>query len=210
MADEQGEGGKAPIPYDRFQQVVAEKNALNERVGALEKEARTYQERAATADTLAKQIEQIKAEHSKAASAWDRQRALIGAGIVDDEGIELADYYYGKVPEKDRPAMGDWIKAMREAPDKAPKALRTWLDTGPNTEPDDIDPDIEDKAPPKRETRPPRTQRTADPSGTQGARHTPTAEQVRAAREKAQKTGDWADFNRLAGFKPPGQKQDAK
>jgi hypothetical protein len=208
MADEQGEGGKAPIPYDRFQQVVAEKNALNERVGALEKEARTYQERAATADTLAKQLEEARTKHAADASAWDRQRALMGAGITDPDDVELADYYYSKAPDKDRPAMGDWIKGFRDDPNKAPKALRPLFATASDTEADE--PDAEVEALPNRETRPPRTQRTADPSGTQGARHTPTAEQVRAAREKAQKTGDWADFNRLAGFKPPGQKQDAK
>lgn len=115
------------IPYDRFQQVVNERNSLKQ-------ERDSLLEKVATVDTLAAEIgsyktkvEEYKTQLAQSADKFTRFQALSTVGILDPEIVELTEWTYSKLPEKDRPNFGDWLKSLKEDPTKAPVTLRPHL-----------------------------------------------------------------------------------
>lgn len=97
------------------------------------------------------------------------------AGIADEEGIEVARLFHGKLPKTDRPSFGDWLTQLRTKPDAAPKALRPYLGA---------------EAAPAAPALPRSNAGTvAQPTGP-GAGPTISAEQLREARMHYQRTGD--------------------
>ena len=112
------------IPYDRFQAVVAEKKALATEIETLRGEVQSVTERAATADTLAAQIQAIKDAHQAEQAAWGEERALLGAGITDAEDADLVRHYYGKAPAEGKPAtIADYLAGLRAEGAVVPRGL---------------------------------------------------------------------------------------
>lgn len=129
----QGNGGGAqepgPIPYGRFQAVVQERNALQDRIAGLERTVQGLTEKGATADTLAAQLREAQQKHEAERSAWGTERAIVGAGITDPEGVEFARLAYERMkPGEDgkKPSITDWL-GQRDA---LPKAVRAYLSDG--------------------------------------------------------------------------------
>lgn len=115
------------IPYDRFQGVVTEKNDLATKLAAAEKELSQWQQKGATADTLAKQLEAAKAETASLQQRYDLTRNLGAAGLADPEVQDLFAHKWQGLPEKDRPAIDQWVKGLTAEPAKAPVTLRPFL-----------------------------------------------------------------------------------
>lgn len=116
-------GGERMIPYAKFQAAVADKKALQERVTTLETEVQTAAERAATADTLAEQLRKVKDEHKAAASSWGEERALLAAGVVDAEDIDLVRFHHGRLPAEGRPTVADFVAGLKAEGAVVPKGL---------------------------------------------------------------------------------------
>lgn len=172
------------IPYDRFQQVVASKNAMAEKIGQLEQQLQSLTEKAATVDTLGEQLRKAQAQAQQAEQRFSTFRDIAGAGITDPDVVELVEWSYGRLPETDRPALGEWLTAIKTDPTTAPTALRPHLQAGGGESP-----------PEPQQQKPPRS--PAATSTAPGAQVGPTTEQLRAARLEAMKTGDVSKLQEL-------------
>lgn len=189
MSEEGGQEPEKTIPYSRFQEVVEQKNALKQELAASRTELQALSEKSATVDTLAGQIESLKAAHKAEIAGMVERMELMGAGITDDEGQTVARALYQAIPEKERPkTIGDYLGQFRGEGDDVPappKALAAYLQPSANTA------GPETPAP-----------RQGLPRGPRPGTHTPaapnvTAEAMAAAREKAQRTGDWTEYQAL-------------
>jgi hypothetical protein len=169
------------VPYARFAEVVAERNAA-------QAEVKGWQERAASATTLAAELERTRADLVAKEAAWTEERGLYAVGLTDPEGVEIARYLHGRLPAEGRPKLADWISGVAKEPATAPKALLSYL---PGAAP------AVAGAPGAAPAKAPH------PVGSAGAVVQPpappaeiTAEQVRAAREAGQR-GDWKPYEAL-------------
>lgn len=174
----EGGGGKT-VSWENFQAVVSAKTGLEGQVRELQGQVRTLQEKAATVDTLSTQINEWKTEAAEAEGRYTAFIELSGAlGTTDADVIGAFDQRYRALPEKDRPPRADWIGSLKAKPGEAPALLRPWLSqpqgAGPRPNPKPVGPPTAPAA-----------------SGEV------TAEAVRAARERAQKTGDWGPYKEL-------------
>jgi hypothetical protein len=197
-------GGAKTVPYDRFQKVVQERNEWKSKASTFERDAQANAERAATSDTLAKQLEDLKGEFKSARSAWDLERGMMGAGLTDQEGRDVAQMHYGRLAEKDRPTMTDWLEGLRKDPTKAPRSLQPFLgdgkaDTatagaGKSEEP------AKGSGGGGKATGLPRSTGREPASSTGANTGDPmSAGQLRQIREKAQQSGDWTEWRRATG-----------
>jgi hypothetical protein len=112
--DEVDEGADAPktVPYERFQRVASERRALREQVAGME-----------ALKTQAAELPKLHAERAR----LEAQLGLARAGIMDEDGAEVAMLLHSKLPEDKRPPIGDWVKSLRDAPDTIPKPLAGYL-----------------------------------------------------------------------------------
>jgi hypothetical protein len=181
MSDEQ----RDPVPYERFAAVTAEKNALKEEIGPL-------RERAAGLDAAIRERDAARAELATATAGFADRTALYRAGVDDDEGQDVARALYARLPQDSRPAsLGDWLTGLRAEGASVPRALAPYL---------------RQPAAPAAATPAPGAQAAAAPRPAAPAASPPPAAgrvdeiALRAAREKARKTGDWNDFKQLVGL----------
>lgn len=158
-----------PAPTDK-----AEAKAEAKRIAELEAQLEGLKASASKAERLAKQLEELQVERA----AWQ-------AGVTDPEGIEVARLFWGKLPEKDRPALGDWLSGLKADPSTAPKALAAYLSAAPTAPTGN---------PPGAQSQPAKPL----PSANTGAVPTPSAvsrfdaASIRALRQEAQRTGDYS------------------
>lgn len=150
------------------------------RIAELEAQLEAMKGAAGKADRLAKQIEELQVERA----AWQ-------AGLTDAEGIEVARMFWNKLPEKDRPALGDWLSGLKADPSTAPRALAAYLGASSSPAPAPA------TAPPPVSAAPATTAK-ALPNANAGALPTPSASghfdaaTIRALRQEAQRTGDYS------------------
>jgi len=117
-----------PVPYDRFQAVVSEKNTLMAEATSLRGEVQKLSEKAATADTLAGQVAEWKGKAEQASSRFTTFTELSGAlGTTDTDVIETFDTKYRALPEAGRLARPAWIESLKAKPEEAAPVLRPWL-----------------------------------------------------------------------------------
>lgn len=176
MSEETTENGTPQtIPYDRFQKVVAARDELAGKVADYETQLQTASERAATADTLAAQVQEWSGK-------YERDIAYARAGL-DEEGATVAEVFYGKLDGDDKPDRATWLKSMRESED-APKALRAYFNAETPKEPETPE-----------KPRKPRTPETPRSPG--GAEGEVSVAEWQAAKLHGQKTGDWSQYKAL-------------
>lgn len=100
------------VPYERFAEVVAERN-----------------EALARAQTLAAVTQERDALRASVAGL-DEERALMRGGLADPEGVGVARHLHGRLPAEGRPTLTDWVAGMTAPtadPAKVPVALRGYL-----------------------------------------------------------------------------------
>lgn len=188
--EEKNVGGR--IPKYRFDDVVQERNQLRARVKELSEKASAF-------DAVAKERDTFKEQISHAEAKWLAEVRLAELGL-DADGREVARLIHGRLPATDRPEIGEWLTAAKGEPEKAPRALRPYLQPEPKPEPK-AEPEVaakeEAKAPPPPPL--PRASTPATPGGAAPASGGPTTEAIAAAVEHAKKTGDWSKYNALLG-----------
>ncbi len=193
--------GKPPaaVPYDRFVRAVGMKN--EERARATEA-ATALQAREAELTAERARAAELETKHAELSERFGLHRV----GLVDDEAVVVARALYAATPEADRPrSLVDWISTVKGKPDAVPRALAPYLGglaqapaapaapaqaAAPVVPPTQADPATPQPTGPR--SLPPPQHQGAPPSAAV------TAEQLRAAREAAVKSGDWAAFNALS------------
>jgi hypothetical protein len=89
--------------------------------------------KAETSETLSGEIKRLKAEIAGLGEAHATERVLFAAGLTDPDEVELLKFAHGRLPEKDRPKLGEWVEGLRKDPSKAPKLLQAvtarWTET---------------------------------------------------------------------------------
>ncbi len=174
---------KRTVPYERFQEVVNDRNTLRDENGTLKGEIQTLTEKAATADTLGSELSTLRSTLQSKETAWAEERTLLRT--FDDEGLVAARALHGQLAEEGRPSLPDWISGLKSDPTKAPKLLRSYFEAGTDTDTDtDVD-KTKTKHDPDKDTKPdPKPPKQLDASA------------VKAMREKARKTGDWSEYDK--------------
>ncbi|MEQ1505320.1 MAG: hypothetical protein ABMB14_24020 [Myxococcota bacterium] len=120
----------APAAWEaRIKEERRKLRKANERISTLENELTGLRPKAQTAQNLNSQIETLRKQHESEKAAWEIEKAAMGAGITDADGVEVARLFHGRLPEKDRPAIGAWLGELRKDPTKAPKPLQPYLVT---------------------------------------------------------------------------------
>lgn len=99
------------IPYARFSEVLQERNELKPK-------AENY-------DKLVKEHDELKQKYT----ALEEDTVIMGTGLADPEGRELARYLHGKLPPEGRPPIGEWLTGLKAEPTKMPKALAPYWPT---------------------------------------------------------------------------------
>lgn len=174
-----------PVPAARLRDETVAKRKAQERVAELEQAIARLEQRAATADTLAKQLEEAQSRFTAATSAWDSERAVYQLGITDPEAIEVARHLHGRLPEQGRPPLAEWLRAAKDDPSTAPRALSPYLtSTSPPVAPSAPQP-----APSPAVSATGQRPAAVAPAAGQGALD---AVQIRQLREECARTGDWS------------------
>lgn len=167
----------------------------------------------------------LEAERARADAAerragrLERERDAARIGIVDPEGVDIAELLYGRLPEQDRPAFGAWVAALQLG--AAPKGLALYLPapppaaTPPAAPPPAAPPPVAapPPAPPPPAAPPPAAPPPAAPPpvvtsaasgaiastivGAAGETAHVTAGELAAARRDAVRTGDYARLREL-------------
>lgn len=146
---------------------------------------------------------ELEVERSRAAAAEaraakaERELDVARAGLTDPDAADLVEHFYARLPEKDRPSRGDWIRSL--TPATAPKGLVPYLPAAPAAE---------GKPPPAASPAAGKTTVAAAGSppasaGAAGAATTVTAAEIRQARIQAQRTGDFSKVRELLGRVDP-------
>lgn len=183
MADEELEDKPAErtVPYARFQQVVEKYRAAEARLEELNGQLQGASERAATADTLATQLNDQAAAFAAERAVWSEDRALMGAGLTDPSALVVARALHSALPEADRPSLPEWVSGFAEAPDTVPPALQVYLASKPAERPAGL----------------PSARGGVKPEASTASGQTMSAEQIRAIGEEAQRTGDWSKWREI-------------
>lgn len=198
---------REPVPYNRFSEVVKERNDLRDKNAVLERDVKTHQERAATADTLASQLNDAKANHAKELAGLRADLTLAERGVKSNEDRQAVRFYHSQLPEKDRPELGTWLDELQKDTSKAPRGLGLLLqDLGKGAgDAGGAGKDAKGagggKETPEGKRLP--GSKGRDDTGRGGTGEVSTDE-IRAAREKGQKTGDWSDYEAIRATVLPG------
>lgn len=175
-----------PVPYARFHELTQRHQQVTAELDRLRSEVVQRTERAAQADALAKQLAELQAQHAAASQSWAEERTFLGVGLVNPEGQALARTLHGLLPAEGRPAIGDWLGTMLGEGGQVHPALSHYLGRAP-VAPAPASPAPAAPAPASPMPRP------SGPAGAQPPSASPvySAEQIRALREEAQRTGDY-------------------
>ncbi len=127
MADEneiQGEN-KTPqtVPYEEFSKARKERKEALEARKSIEAQLAELQTKLGRVTELETAVASFQSREAE----WTNERTMLEHGLMDGEAREVARLFYGKVPEADRPALGDWLGTLKADPAKAPKALAAYL-----------------------------------------------------------------------------------
>jgi len=137
MSEEGGEEGGAgggeerePVPYKRFQGVVAKKNELASRVKELEGEIQSLSEKGATVDSINARFTEAETGYKSQISKLQESLQLSDNGIRDEDGRDIARLYFGREDKATREkGIGAWLSQFtgEEGAPEPPKALGIFL-----------------------------------------------------------------------------------
>lgn len=207
MGDEQGqgqgEGDDKRVPYWRFQEVVTERNEFKDRYSKLENEHKAAREKLSQWDQIAAERDQWKGKAETTAAQFGTDLRLAELGL-DADARDVTRLLHGRLPEKERPELLDWVSGLRSDPTKAPRALQPYLAPRDAAKPE---PKAEAPAAGAPAAAPaaqpaqglPRSAPAAQPGGTPAAGGAVTAEAISAAIDKARRTGNWTEYNTMLG-----------
>jgi alanyl-tRNA synthetase len=205
---EDGGGGTHQRPktidYATHKDLHRRHRKANERIAELEGRLGELEPRAATVDQLTQKLKDQQKQFETERSTWQTDLQLRDAGISDAHGRTVVRALYNELPEKDRPALGSWLEALKKEPTKAPKPLQPYL----TAEGGEVEQAGEQReragqggGDQKQRANP---NRGVISGGSGGGSAKPTSAEIKAALEKARQ-GDTADYEavqRRMGLKP--------
>lgn len=149
------------VPRSRLNEEIAKRKELEADLGALRGNLAAAEAKAAEAET-------VRAALAKATAEFETYKVGVDAGITDPEGLELARYYYDKVPagegEDAKPAFGDWMAKLKTDATARPKGLGAYFADQPVATPTQAAAPV---APPKApQPAPPRSAAPLPPTAT--------------------------------------------
>lgn len=182
-----------PISRDRYESQRAAAREATARATELEAQLSAGQAKIAELEAQAQELVKLRGQFDTARSDWEAERALWQVGISDAEGIEVARMFHGKLPAEGRPAIGDWLQALKADPTQAPKALAAYLQ-GTSSAPAPAAKVEAPTAAPARASIP--APAAAAVGGLAGTAATPVldATAIRNLTEHARKTGDYSQL----------------
>lgn len=143
------------VPKDRLSKVVQQRKDAEEARDAALSKVGELEAAVSDVDGLRSQLEGLTAERDKLTT----RAAIMQAGIVDPEGIEVVEALWGAKPADARPSEG--LAGWLTSPDDLPRAVRAYLPQEPAAPPP-----AAPEAPASASPPPPSSHR---PPGTQGA-----------------------------------------
>tara|TARA_Y100001973_G_scaffold5278_1_gene7427 strand:- start:2568 stop:3143 length:576 start_codon:yes stop_codon:yes gene_type:complete len=123
------QAGQNVVPYDRFQAVNNARKEAEARAGSLEQKILELEKVAGSADVLFGQVESLNKQLAQERAAFDTERSLMGAGLIEQEARDIALFGYQRTPEENRPPLADWLSGMKENPESIPAYLSPYLKT---------------------------------------------------------------------------------
>lgn len=121
------------IPKERLDKVSEQRRGLKEQLANAQQALEDLQAETATAsaqseaklqhaETLLERVTQLESEKA----GWATERALMAAGVTNEEGVGIARLLWDRIPADDRPAtVGEWLTS-----DAVPLAIKAYLPSG--------------------------------------------------------------------------------
>lgn len=101
--------------------------AAQARVAELEAQVKDWAPKVGQFDALQAQFDQARADWAQREAGWGTERAVLRAGIMDPEAVEIVTLLYGKVQAPGegqvKPSLPEWLGAR----DALPKAIQAYL-----------------------------------------------------------------------------------
>ena len=119
------------IPRSRLNEEIAKRKEIEADLAKFKVDLTTAQTAAAEADTLRATLAKIQGEH-------ETFKAGVDAGITDPEGLDLARWFYDKVPAAEdgtRPTFPAYLSGLKSDPAARPKALTGYFTDAPAAAP---------------------------------------------------------------------------
>lgn len=178
------------IPKSRLDQEIRKTTAANARVLELEAELAQVAPRAQQAETLTSTLEDARAALEAERAARREDQTIFGAGLTDPD---LVRFEHGRLPEEERPELGEWLARLKSQPDAAPVSLRPFLGGAEES--------VEESAEEPRSRRGTvRSQGATRGDSTGGGMGKKEREVALARAYKKAQEGDFAEWRKLRGF----------
>lgn len=142
------------VPVRKYNAAREEERKLRARVAELEPLAAKVAELEPLAGKLTEYEGKFKAmetEHASALARLGEDLAMAEVGLTDPLGRDTARVVYQRLPEKDRPALGDYLRSLSGEGVEVPKPLQPYFTRAAVADPKAADPKV---VPPKPAERP--------------------------------------------------------
>lgn len=171
------------VPYERFQQVVSERSKLKAELDEARSSLQSHAESAAAAELLRVELDDTRAKLAALAVDAGLDTALAERGF-DDDGRAMVRFLHGRLPEEGRPGLAEWVDGMKADPASRPRPLLAYFDT----------PTAPLPPPP---VPPPALPRPGAHSDGEAPAADVSADAIRIARERFERTGDAAELRAM-------------
>lgn len=171
------------VPYDRFQKVVSERSKLRAELDEARASLQGHAETSAAMDTMRTELEAARARLAALSVDAGIETALAERGF-DADGRAIARMLHGRLPEEGRPGLAEWVDGMKADPASRPRPLLAYFDT----------PTAPLPPPP---VPPPALPRPGAHSDGEAPAADVSADAIRIARERFERTGDAAELRAM-------------
>lgn len=118
------------VELAKYNRAKEDLRKANERVKELEPLAARVAELeplATKATTLEAQLAELTTARQADAARWSEELALADVGLTDPVGRDVARVVYGRLPEKDRPTIADYVRSLSADGADVPKPLQSYF-----------------------------------------------------------------------------------
>lgn len=131
------------VPVRKYNAAREEERKLRARVAELEPLAAKVAELEPLAGKLTEYEGKFKAmetEHASALARLGEDLAMAEVGLTDPLGRDTARVVYQRLPEKDRPALGDYLRSLHVEGAEVPKPLQSYFNRAAAADPKVVQP----------------------------------------------------------------------
>jgi|TARA_R110000765_G_scaffold405721_1_gene502376 hypothetical protein len=128
MSDEEAKtDASKTVPYARFQEINTRAKESASRVQELEAQLSDTQKQASAADSLFEQLQKTNETLEAERKGFQSEKAMMESGLVSQEARDLAQWSYSRLPEENRPALGEWLQGMTGDDAEVPTYLAPYF-----------------------------------------------------------------------------------